>query len=143
MPYRSPPPVDLVVETELTPADCLAAAEYVARQARSFGIARRIDVRRSPSGVPDDRHQVTARQGVRVSWVMALELRQSSPTTTEVVLRLERGRRRPGGMVDADVARAYADLVGQALWAAGRPRRAVAGNLIPPHPDPLIGRLAS
>jgi hypothetical protein len=136
-------PVDLIVETELSPADCLDAVEYIARQARPFGILRRIEVRRSPSGVADDRHQVTARHGMKASWVMALDIIRVSDTVTRVMLRVERFRRRPGGMADGDAAATYVDLVGQALRAAARPRQTVDGNVIPLHPYALLGRLAS
>ena len=143
MSYRSEPFIELVTEAHLTPQECLEAAEYIARQARWFGIARRIEVRRSPSGLADDRHQSCARHGIKTSWVMTLQLSRSSETTTRVALRLDRGRRRPGGIVDGDAASAYAHLLGQALQAAARPRQAIAGNVIPLHPYALLGRLAS
>jgi hypothetical protein len=140
---RTDIPSDLVLETELSPEECLAATEYVARQARSFGIPRRLEVRRSPTGVADDRHQVTCRHGAKISWVMVLDITRAADDVTLVVLRLDRYRRRPGGMADGEAAQAYVDLVSQALQVARLPRRAVEGNVIPLHPYALLGRLAS
>jgi len=131
-----------VSTVDLSPADCLEAVDFVARQAHHYGIALPVELRRSRNG-DLGRHYVMCRRGGPPTWVMHLVLADRGWQRTALALGLARYRRNRSGVVDGAVASAFVDAVCQALAEATGPRQPIADNVVALHRFGLVRGLSA
>lgn len=128
---------DLHVRVPLDPSRCLDAADYLARYAQRFGVRAELELRRSHTGWPYDKHFVICHPlggATKPVWIMHLVLARGGHTETAVTLGMHTFRRFGRGVEAGRAAQAYRALLADALAVAAAPRDPRAGNVIPLRP---------